>query len=137
MVRPEIIRRRLQKLDEYLSVLERLQRYSEAEFLDEPEHYGATERFLQLSIETINDHAGHVVADEGWGVVDKARDLARLFRENDIIDSDIEQRWTQMIGFRNILVHDYTDIDRQIVYDVLQNKLGEIRTLQKCFIIFL
>ena len=37
MLRPEVIRDRLQKLDEYLSILEKLGAYSLAEFLAEPE----------------------------------------------------------------------------------------------------
>jgi len=31
-----------------------------------------------------------------------------------------------MAGFRNILAHDYAEINYDIVYDVLQNRLSEI-----------
>ena len=31
-----------------------------------------------------------------------------------------------MVGFRNILAHDYAEINYDIVYDVLQNKLSDI-----------
>ena len=31
-----------------------------------------------------------------------------------------------MVGFRNILAHDYTEINYDIVYDVLQNKFFDI-----------
>jgi len=55
MVRSEIIRKRLNKLDEYISILYKLQRYSFEEFIAEPEHYGSAERFLHLSIEAITD----------------------------------------------------------------------------------
>ncbi len=46
MIRPEIIRRRLEKLDEYLAILRQLQRYSYDEFAANPERYGSAERFL-------------------------------------------------------------------------------------------
>ena len=42
-----------------------------------------------------------------------------------------------MIGFRNVLVHEYLDIDRGIVYDVLQNRLGDIEGLRRVFAQFL
>lgn len=137
MVRPEVLRRRLEKLDEYLSILVRMRRYSRREFLAEPEHYGAAERFLQLSIETIDDLAGHVVADEGWGSAESPRDLAHLFRRHGLVNADLESRWTLMIGFRNVLVHEYVELDREIVYDVLQNRLDDIRALQRVFAEFL
>ncbi len=53
MLNPEIIRRRLQKVDEYLNVLDGLRRYSLDDFLADPERYGSAERFLQLTIEAL------------------------------------------------------------------------------------
>lgn len=39
-----------------------------------------------------------------------------------------------MIGLRNILVHDYLEVDRQIVYDVIQHELDDLRALQRVFV---
>ena len=46
MPNPEVIRRRLQKVDEYLGILVGLRRYDLNEFLSSPERYGSAERFL-------------------------------------------------------------------------------------------
>jgi uncharacterized protein YutE (UPF0331/DUF86 family) len=42
-----------------------------------------------------------------------------------------------MIGFRNTLVHEYIDIDRKIVYDVLQNNIQDLEDLKRAFAHFL
>jgi uncharacterized protein YutE (UPF0331/DUF86 family) len=42
-----------------------------------------------------------------------------------------------MIGFRNTLVHEYIDIDRKIVYDVLQNNIQDLEDLKRAFAQFL
>ena len=42
-----------------------------------------------------------------------------------------------MIGFRNILVHDYLTVDRHLVYDVLQDTLGDVQALSEVFTRFL
>lgn len=61
MVRPEIIRKRLNKLDEYLAILQNARRYSWEEFVGDPERYGSVERFLHLSLETLQDMGNHVI----------------------------------------------------------------------------
>lgn len=70
MVRPEVIRKRLEKLDEYLAILRHLQRYSYDEFVDNLERYGSAERFLQLAIKSINDLGNNIIAESGLGNVD-------------------------------------------------------------------
>ena len=41
--------------------------------------------------------------------------------------------WVRMIGFRNILVHDYLQVDRSIVYDVLRHRLPDIEDIGRVF----
>lgn len=137
MVNPETIRRRLDKLDEYLDFLETARQYSLDEFLASPERYGSAERFLHLTIENITDMANHVVADEQLGPVEQYSDLPRLFAKQGWIDESLKETWIRMIGFRNILVHEYLDVDRKIVYEVLQNHLDDFRRLQSVFACFL
>lgn len=133
MVNPDVLHRRLKKLDEYLEYLESAQGYSYREFADDPEHHGSVERFLHLSIEALTDMANHVVTDENLGSVEQARDLPEIFAEHGYVDEELEAKWKDMIGFRNVLVHEYLEIDPEVVYDVLQNRLDTVRTLRRIF----
>lgn len=133
MVRAEVIRKRLAKLDEYLEVLRTQQRYSYEELAADPERYGSAERFLQLAVEVLTDLGGHVVADEGLGVVDWHSDIPAALCEHGYIGAGLRERWVRMIGFRNVLVHAYLDIDLRIVYDVLQNGLTDLEALRQVF----
>jgi uncharacterized protein YutE (UPF0331/DUF86 family) len=81
--------------------------------------------------------ASHVVAENDWGSVNAARDLPRLFLRHGFIDQKSEHRWERMIGFRNILVHDYLEVNRTLVYEVLQDDLPDLRALEKIFARFL
>lgn len=137
MVKAEIIRKRLRNLDEYLHILNRLQQYDFDTFMANPEHYGSAERFLHLAIEAINDMGNHVVADDNLGETDWYSDIPTLLAENAYIDAELRDLWISMIGFRNVLVHQYAEIDRRIVYDVLQNQLGAFERLQRFFAQFL
>ena len=137
MVRQEVITKRLQKLDEYISILRTLKRYSYEEFIADPEHYGSVERFLQLALETIADIGNHIISDLELGVVNWHRDIPAILREKGHITPQMEEKWIRMIGFRNILVHDYLDIDRRAVYDVLQNNLDDFEEIKTSFAKFL
>ena len=133
MIRPEVVRRRLAKLDECLSILHTLRRYSLQVFLADPEHYGSAERFLQVAIETITDLGNHVIAELGLGVVDRYSDIPALLARHGYIDAQTEEMWVRMIGFRNILVHGYLEVDRRIVYDAVQHRLADLAVLGRVF----
>lgn len=137
MVDADVLRRRLQKLNEYLHILRETQQYSRSEFVGDPHLYGSAERFLQLSIEAINDMASHVIVDENLGAMERARDLPAIFESEGLIEKEMRDQWADMIGFRNVLVHDYLDIDRTIVYEAVQHRLDEIERLRSVFARFL
>jgi uncharacterized protein YutE (UPF0331/DUF86 family) len=137
VVRAEVIRRRLNRLDEHIQVLTRLQRYSLEEFLADPERYGSAERFLHLAIEAVLDMGNHVVAEEGLGVVNWYSDIPKILAEKGYLASGLRDSWIQMIGFRNTLVHEYVDIDRKIVYEVLHQGVGDLIHLRGVFARFL
>lgn len=85
MVRAEVVRKRLNKLDEYLDILKDLKKYSLDEFINTPECYGSVERFLQLAIETTLDIGNHIVADMGLGEVNWYSDIAAFMEEKKFI----------------------------------------------------
>lgn len=137
MVRPEVIRRRLQKLDTFLEYLERAQTYSFDEFQSDIEVYSAVERNLQLAIEVLTDMASHVIIDEDLGSFERARELPNLFEKHGFIGEEERDTWKNMISFRNVLVHEYVDIERSRVYDILQHHLDDLRRLSHVFDRFL
>lgn len=103
MVRVEVIRNRLIKLDEYLGILSRLRGYCRSEFVGNPERYGSAERFLQLALEALTDMGSHVIADLNLGVVNWRSDIrsclrstAQLMRLAGPVDSD--DRFSQCPG---------------------------------------
>ncbi len=137
MVRAEIIRKRINKLDDHLTFLKKSQKYSFEEFTADPERYGSTERFLHLAIEALIDMGNHVIAESELGVVNWYSDIPKIMAEKEFISSELGEKWISMIGFRNTLVHEYIDIDRKIVYDVLQNSIQDLEDLKRAFAQFL
>ncbi len=129
MVNSEIFRKKLGKIEEYLSILDRMRKYTIDEFVGDPERYGSAERFLHLSIDAINDLGNHMIADLNLGEVNWQSDIPKILFERGYLSSELQDKWIKMIGFRNVLVHEYLNIDHELVYNVLQNNLGDFRDL--------
>jgi uncharacterized protein YutE (UPF0331/DUF86 family) len=137
MVRPEVIRKRLSKVEESIGILANLAGHSFDEFYAKPELYGSTERFLHLVVEGLIDVGNHVVSDLNLGPVNYYSDIPNLLHANGRLNEGQKDLFLKMIGFRNALVHDYCDIDRRIVYDLVRNRLDDIRDLMSAFAVYL
>ncbi len=79
----------------------------------------------------------HVIADLELGFVNRSGDIPEILAEHGWIDEALKEKWIRMIGFRNILVHEYLEVDRQIVYEVLQNRLDDLKQVRDVFVQFL
>lgn len=85
----------------------------------------ACERLLQLAIEAVTDICGMLVAGLRLGLPAEALDTFEKLREAAIITPETAAMLRRMRGFRNILVHEYTQVDDQIVYQIASERLGD------------
>ncbi|WP_160674467.1 DUF86 domain-containing protein [Clostridium sp. C8-1-8] len=131
MVKREIVITRLNKLKEYIDFLKNIKKHSKEEYLRDPFIYGASERFLHLSIECVLDISNHVIADMRFRRPESNREIFQILCDNNIIDKILSSNLSNMAGFRNILVHDYVSLDREMVYDIIINHLKDIESFMK------
>lgn len=67
----------------------------------------------------------HEVAKRGLGVPQTSREAFALLREAGVLPADVAQRMQAMVGFRNIAVHSYREIETAILQRVLETHLGD------------
>jgi len=65
------------------------------------------------------DIADHVVADQRLRVPDTGAATFEVLGEVEVLPHDLAAALARMVGFRNILVHDYARLDPAIVIRVL------------------
>lgn len=131
MVDREIILNRLKHLEENLEYLKSLQEYSKEEFSTNPDIYLCYERALHLAIEAVIDLGNHLIADQRLKTPESNRDIFVILGNNGIINEELARKLARMAGFRNILVHDYLDLDRNQEYEIIINNLQDIREFMK------
>jgi uncharacterized protein YutE (UPF0331/DUF86 family) len=84
------------------------------------------EHTLQIAIQAAQDVASHIVSDERLGEPRSNRELFDLLGQAGWLSSHDAAVLSNMVGFRNILVHGYGDVDLAIVGDVVQNHLEDL-----------
>jgi uncharacterized protein YutE (UPF0331/DUF86 family) len=85
---------------------------------------GLKYRFV-TTIEGVINAAQHLCASEGWGPPKDNGDAVRLLGRHDVVDPELAERLVQAVGFRNLLVHQYADVDDDRVV-VLLDEIGDI-----------
>jgi uncharacterized protein YutE (UPF0331/DUF86 family) len=48
-----------------------------------------------------------------------------ILNEEGIVPDDLLAELTNMVGFRNLIVHDYARIDDQLVYSIMQDHVDD------------
>ena len=126
MVDAEIFSRRLDALHDYLERLRRLGEAHESEYVAEPGIHDLAARYLHLVLEAAIDLGNHWIADGGLRTPDSNRDSFMVLEEAGEIEPALAQRMRGWAGFRNVLVHEYVNIDHRIAYAAIRDELGDL-----------
>jgi uncharacterized protein YutE (UPF0331/DUF86 family) len=92
---------------------------------------GATERYLQVAIECVIDIGNEIISSLQLKRPERYRDIPYILSEAKIIPKTFAEKIASMIGFRNLLVHDYASINLNLVYEFLQTKLPDFESFIK------
>jgi uncharacterized protein YutE (UPF0331/DUF86 family) len=125
MTMDRVITRKLQELQECIRQLRKLQAYSYEEIVDDLEKIWAIERGIQVSIQIIIDVGNYILASIGENQVEDYTNIFDKLGQHGVLPQEFALEIRGMAGFRNILVHRYTEVDLKRVYDVLQNRLDD------------
>ena len=81
---------------------------------------------IQRACESCIDIANRVVRLRRLGTPKESRDSFVLLAEASIIDTPMLRSLLSMVGFRNILVHQYTRLDTSILHAVITTHIYEM-----------
>lgn len=87
----------------------------------------AVERWLQVAVETCIDLAHHVIAESGWTPPTSARGAFQTLAAHGIIEPELATRLGRAAGLRNVLVHEYAEVDLAIVAGVVRDDLADLK----------
>ena len=120
------IENQISAVKKYLKILERYQKYSRREIEENIDVRGALERYLYLMCQAVIDTAESLIAFKNLRKPSSLSENFYVLNEENLIDSELTESLVKMAGFRNIIAHDYDEIDYGIVYQVLHEKLKDV-----------
>lgn len=78
---------------------------------------------IQRACECSIDLAMHIVAEKKLGIPQNSRDAFEVLEANNIIDKTLSSKLKPMVGFRNIAVHDYQNVNMKVVQTIIEKHL--------------
>ncbi|MHC4738610.1 MAG: type VII toxin-antitoxin system HepT family RNase toxin [Planctomycetota bacterium] len=121
-----VIQRKLAVLDKYLSRLQHeLEDVDIESFKGNWSQQRMAERVLMVCVEIVVDIAERIIALKNAGPAATAAEAVEKLVELKVIKS--VQPYINMVKFRNLIVHQYQEIDPEIVFDIAKNKLESFR----------
>jgi uncharacterized protein YutE (UPF0331/DUF86 family) len=118
------------ELDGYLRELEEIRPANRAEF-DAVEKRRACERILQISIETVMNICQLFVAGMRLGLPAEENDTFEKLVRARVISRDLASTLQRMKGFRNVLVHEYGNVDDDLVFLFLTTRTGDFLSFRQ------
>ena len=85
-------------------------------------------------IETCVDISGHIISDKGYRIPKSYADTFRILYEENILEKELFEIMEKMAKFRNIVVHNYDEVDASIVVNILKGHLGDFLTYKNAII---
>lgn len=127
MVDRGLILRKLADLELYLRQVSEFQGISVDRYRADWKTQRIVERTLQMAIEVCVDVANHVIADRGLRIPATYAETFEVLAQAGLMDAGLKEAMVRMTGFRNVLVHEYTEVDATIVVRILGHHLDDLR----------
>jgi len=81
---------------------------------------------LQRAAEQAIDLANHVIRKGKLGLPKESRESFDILAEENVIPGELADKLKGMVGFRNIMVHEYQDLDIKIMVDIIEHRLDDL-----------
>jgi uncharacterized protein YutE (UPF0331/DUF86 family) len=137
LVDKQIVMRKISDLEIYYLQMKDFSEISAEEYMSNWKTQRIVERTLQMMIETCVDITNHIISDVGMRIPETYADTFKVLSENKIIGQELFSVMGKMAKFRNIVVHQYEEIDSAIVILILRKHLSGFQQFRDAILSYL
>lgn len=122
--------RRLERLEQLVETLEAARRRGRGALDGDLREELHVEHALQLAIQACIDVGAHLVSELGLPTPDDYGQIFESLGNAGRIDRELAGRLSRAVGMRNLLVHEYLEVDLDRVWEALGN-LEDLRSFAR------
>ncbi len=126
MTNIHVLENKISLIKGYLHILERYKRYSQEEIQKNIDLRGALERYLYLAMQAAIDLAEALIAYKELRKPSSMRESFSILHEHGLIPTEVTDTLVSMVGFRNVIAHDYANVDYGRVCKVLHQDIAKL-----------
>ena len=130
MVDGDLLRRKLAELSEYVTQVSEYRDLTVERYRADWKTQRIVERTLQMAIEACLDVASHVLTDRGLRAPSTYAETFEVLVQAELMSPDLGRVMIEMTGFRNVVVHEYTRVDAEVVIRILRERLEDFRRFE-------
>jgi uncharacterized protein YutE (UPF0331/DUF86 family) len=124
-----VLTRRVEEIEKHLAKIEPFAGQSPKNFLGDPIAQDVVEYNLFQIVNHLIDIVQHIAVDEDYGYPQTAYEAGHLLLEKGVFGEVDQGIFGKMVGFRNVIGHDYLRVNKEIVYSILTEGRKEIKAL--------
>ena len=126
MTNLSVAENKISSVKKYLSILESYRNHSVEEIERDATLRGAIERYLYLVCKTAIDLTEVIISVSKFRKPTTMSESFVILGEEGVIGADLRARMAKLVALLNVLAHEYEEINYEVLYDVLRNRLQDI-----------
>lgn len=131
MVDPRRLRQILDRMAEEERHLRRLSELDHDALAADHDRMHAVKYGFVVAIEAAIDAGRHVIASEQMAIPDSFAQVFTVLGDKGILSSNLAGAMEDAARFRNLLVHQYAEVDDDLVVAVLSNRLEDLADFRR------
>lgn len=132
-----VLNRLFGEMDESLQKLRDFSKVSKNEFLSQGEKIDATKYNFIVAIEAMIDICNRIISMKKLGSPQDYSQVIKIMSQKGVFEAALSKRLTEMVKFRNMLVHLYWKIEDDRAYEYLKKNLDDFEAFRQAIRLYL
>jgi len=126
MTKEAVVEKMVSVVENYLAILEDIKKIPEPELNNDVLRSGGLKHYLYVVSQSTIDLSEAIIAHKKLRRPSTLSENFVILNESHIIDHKLTEKLVKMAGFRNLLAHDYENVDFHKIYSFLQDDLVDV-----------
>lgn len=134
MIDKDILLNKANKVDHHLTRIKEKRVVSLEEFLADLDCQEIVLFNLQMAVQNCIDMAAHIISDEELGIAGSTSEMFYILQQNGYIRPKLTEKMVAAVGLRNLVVHEYGNIDLKQVYNIANHDIDDLGNFVKAIL---